>query len=276
MHSIWLRAPGLSVWLGITLMGFLSAAAGADRETLSPRYPAGLDRQGILEQASEFYRQGRLEEALEGFEYLADLGIKNGYLYYNLGNTCFRLGRLGEAILWYERATRYLPRFRDLQVNFAFARNALADEEFQKPAYGGTLGLLLALHGFFNLREGLMLTTGLFWLLAALVGLRWFLPNGAAAAWLRIPCWILIIAFILSCFSSAFKIYQHECLVEAIVMSPAVEVKTGPGNDFSTSFSLHEGTKVSLVQDQGDWVRITLPGNTLFTGWLPKSTIQAI
>ena len=274
MSSFFPRSLGRGIGLWIALLG--AAAAAAEDGALSPRYPAGLDRLGILNQASEFYRQGELEEALKGFSYLAGLGIENGCLYYNLGNTYFRLGRLGEAILWYDRATRYLPRFRDLQVNYAYARNALADEEFRKPEYGGTLGFLLMLHGLFNVRECLTLTAAVFWLLAAAVLLRWFLPPGWAGAWLRIPCWILGIAFILLCFSSALKIYQHEYVVESIVMAPAVEVKTGPGPDFSTSFSLHEGTKVSLVQEQGDWVRITLPGNTTFNGWLPKSTIQTI
>lgn len=243
---------------------------------LSDAYDAAMDREEIFERANEYSQQKEWDKALEGYLYLANLGIQNGYLFYNLGNTYFVTGQIGPAMLWYERALRYLPRYEDLKVNYQYARDSLVDEEFRSPNYGGTLGLLIGMHRHINLRESLTLTLLVFWLFAGCLAMYLITPVGEIAPWLRIPCWILGIAFILLCFSSAFKAYQYEYIHEAIVMESAVEIKTGPGKDFSTAFTLHEGTKVILKQTQNDWVQIVLPGNQSFTGWIPAQSIETI
>jgi Tetratricopeptide repeat len=256
--------------------GIALSAENPTTPVLAPGYSPELDRNGVLEQANEFYRNGDLPKALSGYQYLTALGIKNGYLFYNLGNAYFREGNLGSAILWYERALLYLPRFHDLNINYQYARTVLADEEFKAPEYSGTLGFLIHINQKFNLRECLIITGVFLWLFLTILIIRMFLENQSFRSRLSIPCWVVGFAFIIFFSSSVFKVYQHESIRQAIVMAPAVEVKTGPGNDFSTSFSIHEGTKVKLLQDQGDWVRVLLPGNTTFTGWMLKSTVEAI
>ncbi|MGC9519082.1 MAG: hypothetical protein ACP5FP_05440 [Desulfuromonadaceae bacterium] len=273
------RIVCLIAWLvgvGMALPAWADSDANSSVYSLSSDYPAVLSKEEIYKLANNLYLNNQPEKALEGYLYLYDIGVRNGLLNYNIGNAYFRLGQLGKSILWYERAQRWLPRFRDLRVNHEYARGLIADEEFRGPEYGGTLGFLIAIHEKLNLRESLWITTLLFWLLSGLIIIRLLLPPARRGAWLSIPCWIVSLAFILFCLSSALRIYQHEYIQEAIVMASAVEVKTGPGDDFSTSFSLHEGTKVRWVQEQGGWVRILLPGNASFTGWLPESAAEAI
>ncbi|MBN2330019.1 MAG: hypothetical protein JXR73_22960 [Candidatus Omnitrophica bacterium] len=270
-HSIaWLAV------VGIVFPIWANSAENDSPPSLSSDYPAGLSKEEIYKHANDFYLDNQPEKALEGYLDLYDIGVRNGHLNYNIGNAYFRLGQLGKSILWYERALQWLPRFHDLRVNYEYARGLLADEEFRGPEYGGTLGFLIGVHRKLNLRESLWTTVFLFWILSGLFIMRLLLPAARRGAWLSIPCWIVSIAFILLCLSSALRIYQYEYIKEAVVMASAVEIKTGPGDDFSTSFSLHEGTKVRWVQEQGDWVRILLPGNASFTGWMPESAVEAI
>ena len=42
-------------------------------------------------------------------------------LFYNLGNACFKSDRLGEAILWYERARLLSPRDEGIGANLHFS-----------------------------------------------------------------------------------------------------------------------------------------------------------
>ncbi len=239
-------------------------------------YNTSLGRNEIFNLANEYYRNGNLGKALNGYVYLAELGVSNGYLFYNLGNTYFKLGDLGSSIVWYERALRYLPRYDDLLRNLEYARSKLVDEEFRSPEYGGTIGYLLQLHNMFNLKESLMITLILFWLFTLLLIGFVLLRMDRLRSWLRIPCWIVGIAFILSFLSTGQKIYQYEFVTEAIVLESALEVKTGPGDGFSTAFSIHEGTKVKLVQEEKHWRRIVLPGNESFNGWIPGDAICII
>ena len=50
-------------------------------------------------------------------------------LLYDLGNTCFKSDRLGEAILWYERARLLSPRDEDVGANLHFASRVRKDRE---------------------------------------------------------------------------------------------------------------------------------------------------
>ncbi len=230
----------------------------------------------LLQEANEAYRNNKLEKALRGYLYISQQGIENGYLAYNLGNTYFRLGQLGPALLWYERALNYLPRDEDVRVNFRYARNQIVDEEFKPPEPTGTAAVFKAMHNFFNLRESLYLTLALFWIWVLCLTAYIWLDSDRWRPRLRIPCLIVGVVFIIFLLSSGIKIYQYEYVTEAIVMRSAVDVKTAPSDEFSTAFTLHEGTKVIVDESKDDWVRITLPGNEAFTGWMPKNSVVRI
>ena len=55
------------------------------------------------------YRNGRYEDAIQKFSSVADGGVSNGKLFYNLGNAYLKNGDLGLALLWYERADKLIP-----------------------------------------------------------------------------------------------------------------------------------------------------------------------
>ena len=50
-------------------------------------------------------------------------------LFYDLGNACIKSDRLGEAILWYERARLLSPRDEDVGANLHFASRGRKDRE---------------------------------------------------------------------------------------------------------------------------------------------------
>ena len=263
-------------WIGFVLaIGFCASAWSADNV---PRIPAGYDpglgREEIFNQANNYYRDSKLEEALAGYTYLADLGVSNGYLFYNLGNTHFRLGHTGVAILWYERAKRYLPRFSDLLFNLNYARSTLVDEEFKPPVYGGTVGFLIQLHHALNLRDSLGLLRIIIWLFLGSLSAFLLVALPPLRAGCKMLAWSAGILLALGILSTGYKIHQQEYVMEAVITAPAIDVTTGPGPDFSTAFSLHEGTKVQVMQRQETWMRIVLPGNVGFTGWIPSESVE--
>ncbi|MEX1326087.1 MAG: tetratricopeptide repeat protein, partial [Desulfobacterales bacterium] len=65
-------------------------------------------------EANRAYKNDQFQEAVDGYLKLTENGIENGHLYYNLGNAYYRLGDLGKAILFFERARLLLPRDDDL------------------------------------------------------------------------------------------------------------------------------------------------------------------
>jgi SH3-like domain-containing protein len=60
----------------------------------------------------------------------------------------------------------------------------------------------------------------------------------------------------------------------AIILSPLVNGKSSPDNSGTDLFLLHEGTKVSIEDEVGEWFEIRLSdGNK---GWVPGGSLNVI
>ncbi|MBW2220405.1 MAG: hypothetical protein JRF40_13100, partial [Deltaproteobacteria bacterium] len=97
----------------------VSFADGSEKKHLS--------REEMFFKANEAYKEGRFEDAIGGYTRLLNGGYKSGHLFYNLGNTYFRLNQLGYAVLNYERARLLIPRNGDLGFNLRYARDQTRD-----------------------------------------------------------------------------------------------------------------------------------------------------
>jgi SH3-like domain-containing protein len=60
----------------------------------------------------------------------------------------------------------------------------------------------------------------------------------------------------------------------AIVFAERVEIKTEASLGSETSFELHEGTKVDILIEQGDWCEIRIANGK--EGWMPLETLKAL
>lgn len=229
-------------------------------------FPAATHSQSVavrVEEAHRLYEEDRLNEAVSAYRELLASGVTNGYLRYNLGNGLFRQGKLGPAILEYERALRYLPRFGDLRHNLEYARGLTVDEVLRPSPPGGAMGFLVRLHGLLNLGESLVCVAGLWWILTVVVISGWFLK---CADRLKLVRRVVLGLLVLGLASTGLKVTHARSVREGIVLAPTVEVKTGPGGDYSTTFGIHEGTKVRIEMGRGGWSYIRLPNG--FVGWM--------
>ena len=87
-----------------------------------------------------YYQEGDYERAVSEFLKIADAGVQNGQLYYNLGNAYLRSNRIGHAVLWYERALEMIPEDPDLRFNHTYALSLTKDE---RPERGASLVRIL-------------------------------------------------------------------------------------------------------------------------------------
>ncbi len=224
-----------------------------------------------VEEAHGYYEDGRLNEAAQAYQSILDSGVTNGWLHYDLGNALFRQGKLGEAILEYERALRYLPRFGDLRHNLEYARNLTVDEVLRPAKSEGVVGFVYDLHSKLNLRESLWTVALLWWIFVILLILGWFTGWSDRLTWLRRAVMALLL---IGMVSTTIKIIQFETVQEGVIIAPEIEAKTGPGADYSPTAVLHEGTKVRIGEFRSGWVRIRLPNN--ITGWISRDNLGLI
>lgn len=227
---------------------------------------------GQYNEANAFYRAGDFSAARQAYLAVVATGIDDARLYYNLGNACFKLGILGEAILWYERAHRLDPHDDDIEANLSFANLVKKDRE----PVGDTSAVvrfIVAAYFWVTLDQLSLLFTISFFAVFAL-GLRRLLGRGRLGmGWLAavVVCTGLSVA---SLSWLGTRLYYLEHNSEAIVTATAVLARSGPDEGQTEVFTAHEGTKVRLVRQEGRWVLVRLANG--LGGWMQAEAIERI
>ena len=112
-------------------------------------------------EADSAYAQEHYQKAVQDYEQLLKKGV-SADLYYNLGNSYYRLDNITQAIIAYERALRLAPGDQDIRFNLQMARSKTIDritpesEMFFVTWYRSLVSLM----------------SGLVWLLS-----HWWLPS---------------------------------------------------------------------------------------------------
>jgi tetratricopeptide (TPR) repeat protein len=222
---------------------------------------------------NQAYQSENYEGALE--KYLAAAQETRSFeLYYNLGNTYFKLDSLGRAILYFERAREINPESEDLAINLQIARQQLVDRIEPLPSLG--------VNDFWDRITAesriplytVLIIAGLF--LSALIYFIMLLlrKNREAIKPLRVV-FILTLAFSIVCFLLGFSADQKSSKGKsAIVMSQSVKVRPAAKENKEALFTLHEGTKVIVTEREGDWVRVQIANGSI--GWLRSNALETI
>ena len=61
--------------------------------------------------------------AIQLYEDIVSEKLQSGYLYYNLGNSYFRAGMVGQSIWAYNKALKLRPRFDNIKYNLEIVKN---------------------------------------------------------------------------------------------------------------------------------------------------------
>lgn len=228
----------------------------------------------VSKKGAEAYYQNRLDEAEEVYTGLLKSGIVSGDLHYNLGNVAYREGKLGRAILHYERALRLLPRDTDLRANLFFVR-----KKIKGTAVSGKLWERVAEKVF--LWSGALTLTEAFWVFNILSGLFWL------AAWLALlsrktalkkGAFIIGIVWIVFASSVWFKKTGEEEGRWAIVTSKEIEVHPTFLERDKTLQKIPEGSRLRLLAREevsGErWLMVELTQGR--RGWVEETGLEVL
>ncbi len=257
-------------WIFLIFMCCAGPVLGtqADSLSLAPEQPDTL-----FSKANAAFQDGNFELAARLYSQLVDAGYQSAALYYNLGNACFRNHRLADAILNYERASLLDPRDPDIRFNLELARTYVKDkiDVLPQPFYlrwHRALVRLLPPDAWAWI--SLVCFALAFMFFSVYLYFHSFLVR-------RTGFWVAVFLFFVSVSSFVFA-REHHSLVTgqhtAVIYDPSVTVKSTPDQSGTDLFVLHEGTKVSLGDELGDWREIRISdGNK---GWVPRASIRTI
>ncbi len=204
------------------------------------------------------YKAGDFTSAAEAWQNCVDNGFQSGDLFYNLGNAYFREGRLGLAILNYEKALRMDPANEDYQYNLKFARSLTKDKTETAEEENPILGFLFEAHHFFSMTEQLYIIIGLVWLIFALNIFR--ILSSRARIKTAFSLSVIPVAILLGIFvcSAGYKIYREKTYSMGIVIAESADVTSGPSDKAQTLNMLSEGTSVEILEIKDGWAHVRL------------------
>jgi tetratricopeptide (TPR) repeat protein len=228
---------------------------------------------GKFNQGVAYFAAGSYKDALQAWTDVYNTGYRSASLCYNIGNAYFKLNNIPQAILFYERAYLLKPADEDINYNLQIARTLIVDRFQEIPElffikWYNFVALFLSS----NLWARISLTA----FILSLIFLSLYIYSSKYSQkvlgfWLAISLFVLSVgSFVLSSRNKYLVYDSHKAIINTAVISG----KSSPDSSGTDLFVLHEGTKVSVEDEVGEWLEIRLSdGNK---GWVPLNSLNII
>ena len=228
---------------------------------------------GKFNQGVTYFSAGSYNEALQAWTEVYNTGYRSASLCYNMGNAYFKLNNIPQAILFYERAYLLKPADEDINYNLQIARTLIVDRFQEIPElffvrWYNFVSLILSTNIWAKISIASFILALLF-LSLYIYSSRYRLK--VIGFWFAVTLLVITIAsFVFSVRNKSLVYDSHK----AIITTSMVSGKSSPDSSGTDLFVLHEGTKVSVEDEVGEWLEIRLSdGNK---GWVPLNSLNII
>jgi tetratricopeptide (TPR) repeat protein len=231
------------------------------------------ERSEKFKKGVEYYTASNYQEALNEWMDIYNTGYRSAELDYNIGNAYFKLNNVPGAILFFERARLLKPADSNINYNLQISRSLVVDKFEEIPE--------LFFVRWFDLLS--LLLSANIWAVISIISFVLFLVLLSVYIYssrYRIKVmgfWAALLFLILSASSLAFTVRNRSLVYDnkqAVIFAPSVNGKSSPDNSGTDLFILHEGSKVTIEDNVGEWYEIKLSdGNK---GWVPSNSLTII
>lgn len=227
----------------------------------------------VMQKGNEFYKNNQYQLAIDEYNKLIKQGYEGTSIYYNLGNAHYRLGKIGYAILYFEKALKFSPSDEDIKHNLSLARLGMKDKVDTLPPFF-----------IFNIWEGLLASfsvTGwtvvvyIVFIVLLLCIVAYFFSRSATQQ--RVSFFSGVgfgVLLLLTIALLSVKMNKEFNVKDGIIVESSVIVKSSPDNSSKDEFIIHEGLKVRLEDKVDDWVKIRLDDGKI--GWILEKNLGQI
>ncbi|RYE22346.1 MAG: tetratricopeptide repeat protein [Sphingobacteriales bacterium] len=219
--------------------------------------------------ANGYYSSKQYDSALSYFSKIAALSPRDAVVYYNLGNTYYRLNQIGPAVLNYERALKIKPSYKEAEDNLTLAQSRISNrissmEEifFVRWWRGFTSGNTATFWAVFSLL-----------LFVALIAILLAKRFGKAA---KLPSQVtptLSVIWLLVLFLSVVAAGRRQDSDAGVVMQNDAQMLSEPDKG-KVQGLIPEGTTVNWEAEIGTWVEVKLPDGR--EGYIRKEDLSKI
>jgi tetratricopeptide (TPR) repeat protein len=233
----------------------------------------GQNTNELFSDANDLYKNEKIEEAIELYKKIESQGMVSSELYYNLGNSYYKLNKVGPSIYYYEKALKTNPLNEDVKNNLIFAKRLALDkiEELPKTVFQKfNINYLQQLS--YNQWAVVVI---IFSILGSFLFLLFYFADMPSIKRLYFVtsslCFILLIGALLITFNQYSLSKNNK---EAIVFAEKTDVRNAPTFNSEEVFTLHEGTKVLVLDAVDNWKKIKLADGKI--GWIIADEVKEL
>lgn len=230
----------------------------------------GQTPEDLMIKANALYNESAYDSAATIYNDIISQGYSSATLYYNLGNTYYKLKNYPLSIYYYEKSLKLEPNNDDTKHNLEIANMFITDKiepmpEFFLKTWWAKFGNL------FTVGSWSVISLVIFGLTLSCI----FIYTISRSRFMKKCSFfvgILMIVFTICSFSITWKKYNYiKSHDEGIIVTPTVTVKSSPSSSSVDLFVLHEGSKVKIMDHTDNWDKIKIANGSV--GWLPSPSI---
>jgi len=215
-----------------------------------------------FDNGNRFYEAGKFGDAKDAYQQMIRSGPVSANLYYNLGNTEWRLGNGGEAAADYERALMLEPSHPEATANLQYVRDQTGAKTPDLTWWQSALTILTA-----NTASILVSICG--WLALFSIAVICIKPGrhmGIAA--------LLTISILGAAYAGGTLWQSNAMAARAVVIEKSVQAREAPADVAPVADTLPAGSEVLAPEERGPWTYCTLPDGT--RAWIPTEALERV
>jgi len=227
------------------------------------------EAQRLFELGNGLYAEGDFPGATAAYERARETGWTSTALELNLGNAYTESGRLGRAVLHFERARRLDPADEAAAHNLRLVRARLGGDASAAPPPAETAGRWLAVN------VGAWPLAGI-----AFAGYLAVIALLGAWAWTRVlPAWrrralVVLTPLALLVGAAAVLAARYDATPRAVVVTGPAALRTAPSPESAAAGSAPEGAVLVVTGRADGWAEVRLPDGG--TGWAEIGTVEEL
>lgn len=226
-----------------------------------------------FENANNLYKSQKYTEALELYHNIEKTGLPNSELFFNIGNSYYRLEDWGNAILYFEKAKKLSPSDDDIQFNLKMANLKIIDK-FNDNERVTLFDYYISAISVFHSNTWVYISIISFILLLIFVYQVIYSKSESTKRFNFLMAIISLFTFVIIT-TFAYSTYTYNTTnTYAIMIDSNSMIKNAPDSNSQDLIMIHSGTKLQILELNDNWAKVKLPDGNV--GWIDKTTIKEI
>ncbi len=227
----------------------------------------------MMIKGNEAYQNKEYEKAIENYNTILNENYVSTALYFNLGNSYYRIGKLGRAILYYEKALKLSPDDENTIYNLSIAKAHTKDKIKEVPElfitkWWNSFLTILPASGW------TIVVLSAYFILLFMIAAWVFTKNSSVKQFAFFGGSAAFVVFIITITLLVSAINHENSNKYGILMQQITTAKVSPDEGSSDAFVMHEGVKFQLEDELDGWSEVKLPDGKV--GWIQQISFEEI